>query len=464
MPGCARQDIVREGEIAVYHTWSRCVQRAFLCGYDEATRTDFDYRREWIKKLLEYQASIFACDIGNYSILSNHQHLIIRTRPDIAATWSDEEVAWRWKMAWPAWTDGQWVRQPTDEEIEELLAEPHRIPILRKNLASLSWFHARWKEPIAKLANSEMNTSGHFYEARFGSRELCDEGSILCCSIYLDLNQIKAGMTTSLAESDCSAIQDRLKAWRQGEANKSVKKFHKRKDAEGDYELETSHVEQLLADCFLSPIDERGPLMSPAESHTSETSAVSTADTTDSASLRCSDEASERITAVETETESGADDVGDREEAATCTAENTADRRSPDTRSDVEVGTGKAGIGRRVSRKIHRRWQQRRRRRASDNVILSLPFPQYLQIAECTAAQLVADTLVADAPEHAPPSELELLLRQDDVAPANWRAAANNFAAWFHQAVGSNSNLKGILERLNRKWLQGIRHCRDVFT
>ena len=99
MAGCARRDIVREGEIGVYHTWSRCVQRAFLCGYDEVTRTDFDYRREWIKKLLEYQASIFAVDIGNYNILTNHQHLIIRTRPDIAETWSDEEVAWRFCLA-----------------------------------------------------------------------------------------------------------------------------------------------------------------------------------------------------------------------------------------------------------------------------------------------------------------------------------------------------------------------------
>ena len=197
MPGSSRRDIVREGEIAVYHTWSRCAQRAFLCGYDEDTQTDFEYRRDWIKKLLQYQAGIFACDIGNYSILSNHQHLIIRTRPDIAETWSDEEAAWRWKMAWPKWTDGEWVREPTDQEVQEVLDQPDRIPILRKNLASLSWFHARWKEPIAKLCNAEMNRKGHFFEARFGSRELLDEGAILCCSVYVDLNQIKAGMADS---------------------------------------------------------------------------------------------------------------------------------------------------------------------------------------------------------------------------------------------------------------------------
>ena len=38
MPGCAQNQIVREGEIAVYHTWSRCVQRAYLCGDDPLTK------------------------------------------------------------------------------------------------------------------------------------------------------------------------------------------------------------------------------------------------------------------------------------------------------------------------------------------------------------------------------------------------------------------------------------------
>ena len=85
MPGYARSEIVREGEIGIYHTWSRCVQKAFLCGWDPESNMDFDHRRDWIKSLLKYQASVFAVDLGNYSILSNQQHLIVRTRPDIAA-------------------------------------------------------------------------------------------------------------------------------------------------------------------------------------------------------------------------------------------------------------------------------------------------------------------------------------------------------------------------------------------
>ena len=72
MPANARKDIVREGEIGTYHCWSRCVQRAFLCGYDPVTERDFDYRRGWIEDLLAYLAGVFAIDVGNFNVLSNH--------------------------------------------------------------------------------------------------------------------------------------------------------------------------------------------------------------------------------------------------------------------------------------------------------------------------------------------------------------------------------------------------------
>ena len=32
-------------------------------------------------------------DLLGYAILSNHFHLILRTRPDVVATWDDREVA-----------------------------------------------------------------------------------------------------------------------------------------------------------------------------------------------------------------------------------------------------------------------------------------------------------------------------------------------------------------------------------
>jgi hypothetical protein len=196
MPGHAAKELVREGEVGTYHCWSRGVQRAFLCGCDPDTARDFDYRRGWIENLLAYQARVFAIDVGNFSVLGNHAHTILRTRPDLTATWSAEELAPRWKMAWPEFLDGQWVREPTDEELDRLLAKPEKIEQVRRNLSSLSWFMARWKEPIARLCNAETDCRGHFWEARFGSRELLDEEAVLTCSIYVETNP------TSYASAD----------------------------------------------------------------------------------------------------------------------------------------------------------------------------------------------------------------------------------------------------------------------
>ena len=231
----------------------------FLCGQDPVTGNNLKHRRVWIQTLLKYQASVFAIDLGNYSILANHQHAILRTRPDIAASWPDEQVAWRWKLAWPPWEDGQWVCHPSDEETQKLLNRPEDIPQLRENRASLSWFMARWKEPIARMANAESQNKGHFYDQRFGSRELVDEGAILCCSVYVDLNQIKADMVDSLQGAHCAAIRDRLPARGRREAEASVRKFGAG-PAEG-YALGVSQVEELLDDCFLAPIASQGPLL-----------------------------------------------------------------------------------------------------------------------------------------------------------------------------------------------------------
>ena len=239
------------------------MQRAFLCGYDPDTGRDFDYRRGWIEELLAYQARVFAIDVGNFNILSNHAHTILRTRPDLTASWSAEELALRWKLAWPEFHDGQWVREPTDEELDRLLAQPEKIAQIRRNLSSLSWFMARWKEPIARLCNAETDCRGHFWEARFGSRELLDEAAVLTCSIYVDLNQLRAGMAETLEQSQHAAIRQRMLAAQEREAQASCEEFRKR-DPAGQYAFSAAQSATLFADCWLAPIAADGPLLTTA--------------------------------------------------------------------------------------------------------------------------------------------------------------------------------------------------------
>ena len=266
MAAKARKDIVRKGEIGIYHCWSRCVRRGYLMGRDPITGKNYERRRECLRKLITYQSQIFAVDLGSYSILDNHFHIEARTRPDIAKTWDDEEVAWRWKCAWPSWFEGQWNRQSNDYHIQELLNDKRKLALAREGLSSLSWYMARIKEPVAKLFNKQDNVGGHFFEARFGCREILDEAAVLCCSAYIDLNQVTAGMAPSLESSDCSSIQDRILAAQQREAAASLAEFEEEnQELDRDDQRLTQHqLEQMFADSFLAPIAREGPLILPA--------------------------------------------------------------------------------------------------------------------------------------------------------------------------------------------------------
>src|SRR5512137_1465723 len=99
--GLPRRRYVREGQAGVYHCFSRCVRRAFLYGFDELTHRDFSHRKQWLVERLRHLAAIFAIDVCAYAVMGNHYHAILRTRPDVSASWSDLEVATRWLTLFP---------------------------------------------------------------------------------------------------------------------------------------------------------------------------------------------------------------------------------------------------------------------------------------------------------------------------------------------------------------------------
>ena len=83
--GFPRSRTVDPAACAVYHCVSRCARRLFLIA--DAVRAD------WIVRRLEFLASVFAVDVLEYAVLSNHVHLILRLRPELAWCWTDAEVA-----------------------------------------------------------------------------------------------------------------------------------------------------------------------------------------------------------------------------------------------------------------------------------------------------------------------------------------------------------------------------------
>jgi len=212
--GLPRSAYVQEGQEGVYHCFSRCVRRAFLCGFDPVTHRDFSHRKAWLVDRLRFLAAVFAIEVCAYAIMETHYHTILRIRPDIAAKWSDREVASRWLTLFPRHRDAKGVPVlPTEEEIRALTDCPERIAQLRKRLCSLSWFMGRLNESIARTANKEDEVKGRFWESRFKCQALLDEAAIASCMVYVDLNPVRAGVAETPEESDFTSIQERIRAW-----------------------------------------------------------------------------------------------------------------------------------------------------------------------------------------------------------------------------------------------------------
>ena len=210
-----RSQYVLEGEEGVYHCFSRCVRRAFLCGFDTLTLRDFSHRRAWLVERLRHLAAIFAIEVCAYAIMETHYHVILRIRPDIVAIWSDREVAARWLTLFPRHRDKYGAPSPpTEQDISALADCPERIAQLRKRLCSLSWFMGRLNEFIARAANKEDMVKGRFWESRFKCQALLDEAATACCMVYVDLNPIRAGLAETPERSDFTSIQERIRAWR----------------------------------------------------------------------------------------------------------------------------------------------------------------------------------------------------------------------------------------------------------
>ncbi len=76
-------------------------------------------------------------------------------------------------------------------------------------------------EPIARQANKEDNCKGKFFESRFVSQALLDEVALLACSVYVDLNPIRAGIAYTPEESDYTSIKKRINSYQKTNSPKA---------------------------------------------------------------------------------------------------------------------------------------------------------------------------------------------------------------------------------------------------
>ena len=194
-----------------YHLVSRCVQRAFLCGRDPHTGRDHSHRRRWLVDRVEALAPCFAVEVHAYAVMANHFHLVVRYDPKACGSWSDAEVARRWTEAFPPTENGRVAEERKPEAAELLLGDAERLERARKTLGSLSSFMKHVKQPVARRANLESGTSGHFFEQRFHSGALLTEEALVAAMAYVDLNEVRAGIAQRIGECADASVAERLR-------------------------------------------------------------------------------------------------------------------------------------------------------------------------------------------------------------------------------------------------------------
>ena len=193
------------------HCISRCVRRAFLCGRDH-DGTDVEHRKLWVEQRLRLLAQQAACDVTAYAVMSNHLHVALRMRPELAAGWSAREVVCRWLAIWPRerLPDGSAVR-PQEAVILRLAADAEQVARWRERLSDLGWCMKALKEHLARRANKEDGCSGAFWEGRFKSVPLLDQAALVACMAYVNLNPIRAQVADRPEQSRFTGAYERIR-------------------------------------------------------------------------------------------------------------------------------------------------------------------------------------------------------------------------------------------------------------
>jgi REP element-mobilizing transposase RayT len=243
----ARSTLIDAQQPGTYHCISRCVRRAFLCG------DRWEHRKSWIEQRIAFLGQRFAMDVMAYAVMSNHLHIVVRTRPDVVRGWGPDEVARRWADCYPRRNANGDAIDHDDNTLAAWADNPLWVEQHRERLGSLSWFMKLIKEPLARLANHEDGCTGAFWEGRFKSVALLDQAAVIACMAYADLNPIRATLASTPEDSLHTGVYQRI------QARQSFRKREGLCAARAPVPAELTLATSPEARCWLTPLSDCSP-------------------------------------------------------------------------------------------------------------------------------------------------------------------------------------------------------------
>lgn len=454
MPGLNRSLAMPQEEVGVYHCFNRCVQQAFLCGFDHEKRIDYSHRKVWMREKLRRLARAFAVDLFKYSLMDNHLHLLLRNRPDLVDEWTDQEVARRWWEICPERVEQNGsAAEPQPVELEHWLNDPDQLRELRARLSNPSWLMRVWCSYIGRRANQETGKSGRFFEERFKSVRLLDEAAVLACALYIDLNPIRACLAETPEQSEYTSVYDRIA----GRQQRIARALAQGRDVsalaqDGGLALDVSGDDPSDADAWLSrlTLDAEQRLNGHLAEWFAGAESIEWEDLEDCVREE-SDDVAAQISAAEqrSDLEPNDDPVSvnrDQLTVADGTHGGTVDHSSA-------IGpSAKPRDSRSLSGLIHFPAP-----RASNKGFLSLTFDEYLELLDWTGRQLHPGKRGV-IPESTPP-----ILERLGIQADGWLKLIENLRHWFGVAVGRVQQLEREAARVGRHWLRRRREMAEAF-
>jgi REP element-mobilizing transposase RayT len=235
-----------------YHICSRTVRKAFLCGIDKETGVSYEHRRNWIEQRIFQLSQVFSIDICAHAVMNNHLHLVLHVDSEEVKSWSTLDVLSRWhKLFKGTLLTRKYQREQLLTKFELEMVE-ETAQVYKQRLIDISWFMRTLNEPIARQANKEDKCTGHFWEGRFKSQALLDEGALLSCMVYVDLNPVRAGIAPTPEQSSFTSIQLRIKAAIKGEQPTTLLAF-----TGNEHQDKAAGISFSLKD-YLTLVDETG--------------------------------------------------------------------------------------------------------------------------------------------------------------------------------------------------------------
>ena len=148
-----------------------------------------------------HQAGHFGINLLCQAILSNHFHLVRRSRSDVVAEWDDSEVVRRWLMLCPEHRDAKGnPEEPSEFELNHI--HKAKLKVIRGRLSDTSCWMRLLSQSIAQRTNKEKASSAV-------AVRLLDETAVLACVASVDLNPMRAALADTIEDNDFTSAQKR---------------------------------------------------------------------------------------------------------------------------------------------------------------------------------------------------------------------------------------------------------------